>query len=87
MVAKCANPRCSAKFRFLKQGKLFLSEQIPPTHAAPTSRAPRGKGGVQHFWLCADCCRSFTLVRDEHEIRIVPLHPREHPCQVHQRAS
>ena len=87
MVAKCANPHCSAEFRFLKQGKLFLSEHIPPTHPAGTSRAHRGKGGVQHFWLCDDCCRYFTLVRDEHEIRIVPLHTRKYPQPVHKQAS
>jgi hypothetical protein len=53
MVAKCANPKCSAVFRYLGAGKLFR---------LPTGAARRECGSVlEHFWLCAECVNTMTL--------------------------
>ena len=67
MLAKCANPACAAKFRYLHEGKLFLFElkpdpsmRGPPADAdyADRSRTP------QYFWLCSSCSSNMTLLPD-----------------------
>jgi len=60
MVSKCANPECSAKFRYLRQGQLFqIESRAPPELEA-------GAGGrrspLQFFWLCDECAAEMTLV-------------------------
>ena len=60
MFSMCANPDCSAAFRY-SQGRFFrfrknhaAGEEAPNTHS------------VQHFCLCDRCCQGFTLeYRDE----------------------
>jgi hypothetical protein len=55
MFSKCANPECGMRFvygqgRFFRFHKNWTAGQEPPnTHS------------VQHFWLCDQCCRQFTL--------------------------
>ena len=69
MVSKCANPACSARFRYLHEGKLFRIEH-PFTRnparavlmADTTARKPPMQ--VEFFWLCPDCCQSMTLIVD-----------------------
>jgi hypothetical protein len=53
MVAKCANPKCSAVFRYFGAGKLFR------TPAGPA----QGVNGslLEHFWLCPECVNTMTL--------------------------
>lgn len=47
MIPRCANPACLAEFDHRK-GQLF--------------RFPKGAThSVQHFWLCADCSKSYSL--------------------------
>ena len=58
MLHKCANPACTAPFRSLREGKLFLAENHP---SDGVGRKPRR----EHFWLCADCAAQFTLRLDE----------------------
>jgi len=47
MVAKCANPSCSARFRYLSQGKSI--------------RLDVDYGKYEYFWLCADCASNMSL--------------------------
>jgi hypothetical protein len=54
MLAKCANPSCSASFRRLHEGRLFGLETDP---ALDSSKARR----VEHFWLCQPCSSVMTL--------------------------
>ncbi|HXM61943.1 MAG TPA: hypothetical protein VN950_13890 [Terriglobales bacterium] len=54
MVAKCSNPSCSARFRRLKEGKLFRLETDPLLK--PTSVKVK-----EYFWLCRDCSLIMTL--------------------------
>lgn len=58
MFAECANPECRVPFDY-RQGRFFRfpkrhdSVETPNTHS------------VQYFWLCAGCCREFTLQYSE----------------------
>ena len=83
MLAKCANPHCSAEFRYLKQGKLFLRE--PLINSA--SRAKSARGVLQRYWLCAACCELFTVENDGQGMKVVPLPARGHGIGHQQRAS
>jgi hypothetical protein len=54
MLAKCANPLCSASFRHLADGRLFRLE----TEARFTSPKSRE---TEYFWLCEACSAEMTL--------------------------
>jgi hypothetical protein len=58
MVAKCANPDCSAPFLYLREGKLFA---IPRPGASV--RATR----VEYFWLCGNCAGKLTIDSRRHD--------------------
>lgn len=53
MLAKCANPKCSAVFRYFGTGKLFRS---------PAGSSQGASGSLlEHFWLCPECVNTMTL--------------------------
>jgi hypothetical protein len=64
MVSKCANPDCTASFRYFHIGKLFRLDS-PPAHTHKTAsgedemlkRVPR----LEFFWLCDECAGKMTL--------------------------
>ncbi|HJT01995.1 MAG TPA: hypothetical protein VJ756_23075 [Terriglobales bacterium] len=71
MLAKCANPACSAPFLYLREGKLYQIEM----QTEMSSAAGEQKGGVakddrkparrlEFFWLCGRCARQMTLSFD-----------------------
>src|SRR5205807_9210739 len=64
VVSKCANPACSAPFRYLHEGKLFRME-MNPDGAVDTLHvvAPSGKPAkhTEFFWLCDECAIRMTL--------------------------
>jgi len=55
MLSKCLNPSCSATFRYLSDGRVFHLE-LPASGQNGTSRRR------EYFWLCEQCCASFTVV-------------------------
>lgn len=61
MVSKCANPVCTASFRYFHTGQLFRLDSS--TASASDSEngmnphAPR----LEFFWLCDDCAANLTL--------------------------
>jgi hypothetical protein len=66
MLAKCANPNCSAPFRYLREGKLFQVERDEgntPILRGPRAR-PRADRRVEYFWLCGMCAARVTLAFD-----------------------
>ena len=65
MVSKCANPRCSATFRYLHEGRLF--------HAAVRSAASENENAFERFWLCEECSRKMTVVSRPDGVLVVPL--------------
>ena len=75
MLAKCANPACSATFRYFHEGKLFVFEPKPD---APLRGPPAyqdylgGSHAPQYFWLCSSCCSAMTIQSDgDHGINLV----------------
>lgn len=65
MVSKCANPDCSASFRYLHTGKLFRFEMpIGLERRAAMGEsgvAPRPLKRLQFYWLCESCAPRMTL--------------------------
>jgi hypothetical protein len=71
MLAKCANPTCSAPFRYLHEGKLFRLDlgAGPPS---PDTRIPRQ---LQYFWLSDRSARTMTLEMRAGKVLARPLRP------------
>ncbi len=59
MISKCANPSCSAAFDH-RQGRLHRFPKCRTEHGPPANTH-----SVQHFWLCATCCKTYSLRYDE----------------------
>ena len=63
MLAKCANPSCAAKYRFLHQGKVFIfaakgtleSRLVENVNFAGVAH------GLEYIWLCNECRRRFIV--------------------------
>ena len=61
MLSKCANPACSAAFRYLHEGRIF-SLAVPakrPRMDSPWETA--GSPRVERYWLCPRCSQQMTL--------------------------
>ena len=75
MVSQCANPSCSASFRYLHQGKLFRVEIGPPQGELASDGRwafPRS----EFFSLCENCAAEMTLeYRPQEGILLKPLTP------------
>lgn len=76
MLAKCANPACSARFRYFHEGRLFV---FGPKPDAPMRGPPADPDYVvrshspQYFWLCSSCCTAMTVQPDgDHGVTVVP---------------
>ena len=70
MVTKCANSSCSAGFRYLRGGRLFLFEvsQGPPMSGLSSSESGFRKSefrSSEYFWLSEECAKSMTINSDE----------------------
>jgi len=61
MVSNCANPSCSARFRYLHEGKLF---HVPVVTTAPDNSTSSGAPTLERFWLCEECSSRMTVVPD-----------------------
>jgi hypothetical protein len=64
MIGQCANRACSRPFDCLAGGKFFRF--VAPSDASLLSEDTMdGVGNLhqaQHYWLCQDCARAFSLV-------------------------
>jgi hypothetical protein len=69
MVSKCANPECSAPFRYFHTGKLFRAETSVRLDRRRTlgqdAREDKPLRRLEFFWLCADCAEKMTVVFDK----------------------
>ena len=54
MLAKCANPSCSAPFRYLRDGRLFRLEADPRFRSSKPHK-------LEFFWLCDRCSPRMSL--------------------------
>ena len=75
MLAKCANPACSATFHYFHQGRLFPIESRSDLETVGVISGPEFKGSphrIHYFWLCSECCRVMTVRSDGNEgVRLV----------------
>jgi hypothetical protein len=70
MLDKCANPACSATFRRLRDGRVFVIE-VEVDHQSSASHPARQR---QYFWLCNFCCRTMTVIAEkEKRVQVLPL--------------
>lgn len=70
MLDKCLNPTCSAKFRTLRDGRVFVKEIDCVPEGDGNARAHK----LAYFWLCNSCCRTLTvIVQKGNGVRTVPL--------------
>ena len=79
MLSQCANAQCAKPFLRLREGKLFLvetdrvnkpGESVPP----PFVRARQQPRLVEHYWLCDDCAKEWTLIYErESGVALAPL--------------
>jgi len=60
MLAKCANPSCSASFRYLQEGRLFRLEADPKLTSTVNAYAS-SHTRVEYFWLCSRCSELMAL--------------------------
>jgi hypothetical protein len=79
MLSHCANSECCKPFLRLREGKLFLVETDRPVPAGeppspPFIRARQQQREVEHYWLCDDCAKLWTLIYEGHRgIALLPL--------------
>jgi hypothetical protein len=86
MLSKCANPSCSTRLIYLREGKLFAVQPTGRPKLSHPKLTPQGpilakpSNSVEHFWLCGPCSERLTLVYDvEIGVRVTAKetgHPR-----------
>jgi hypothetical protein len=80
MLHKCANPACTAPFRSLREGKLFLAETFPSDLETEFEGNRRKLHRREHFWLCDACSAHLTLRFDPRQgMLTVPFTERVRP--------
>lgn len=82
MLSKCLNPRCSATFQYLNQGRLFRidfseeSKKLVSAGRQKTRSAKSKTSRLEHFWLCKECSQLMTIaLNDLGEVRLIMLKP------------
>lgn len=71
MIEKCANPACSALFRRLRDGRVFVVEVGDPSRSG---RYPQNRK-LRYCWLCNACCRTMSVVSENGEIKMAQRAP------------
>jgi hypothetical protein len=66
MLSKCVNPACSARFRYLHEGKVFRLEREHSDDVHSHS--------FEYFWLCVTCANLLTVVVEQGVVTVRPLH-------------
>ena len=81
MLSKCLNPRCTAQFHYLWEGRLFrfdFSEARRRQSSGACGTQSNSTNGrersVEHFWLCSHCAANMTVELSEAgEALLVPI--------------
>src|ERR1035437_8546446 len=65
MLSKCANPCCSAPFRYLSRGKLYRWDTSAAAKGKELSfgtdaQAQSATRRIEFFWLCEQCAPTMT---------------------------
>ena len=64
VVSKCANPRCSARLKYMHDGSVFAVRKPTAGQECPTDDVSfRESVGteVEWFWLCDHCLRQLSI--------------------------
>jgi hypothetical protein len=76
MIAKCANPVCSAPFHYLREGKVFRMEFDPNgSPLGPKLAGSKPVRKIEHFWLCGPCSTTLTLLMNQGKVETVSIEP------------
>jgi len=71
MLDKCANPACSATFRRLRDGRIFVIEVEIEAQDIASGRQ------LRYFWLCNSCRSTMTVIVDrDKRVQVLPLSGR-----------
>jgi len=73
VLDKCANPACSAEFRFLRNGRLFEIETECSELRETEGKLHDSKRRLEFYWLCDGCVELFVLSSDGQCVTTVPL--------------
>jgi len=69
MVENCINPACSSSFRYLREGRVFVTE-VEGDSRTKSNAHPRQ---LRYVWLCNSCCRRMTVIVEKGQgIKVVP---------------
>lgn len=67
MLSKCANPECTARMKYLHEGRLFIVQTRSSarywSNDSGSFSAPPGNQ-TEYHWLCDSCVDRMTLTRD-----------------------
>lgn len=67
MVSKCANPKCTARMKYLHEGRLFVVQTSSSVRywrqESDSFSAPPGRQ-IEHYWLCDSCAHSMKVTAD-----------------------
>jgi hypothetical protein len=88
MLSKCLNPRCTARFRYLGEGRLF---RVDFSEASRKKKALFGgplkldrERPIEHFWLCENCAPKMTLqLTEQGDVRLISLDTAEEIAEYH----
>jgi len=64
VLAHCANPACTRRFRKMEDGKLFLLDSAVEVSASQKRRKSTSFKRLEHYWLCSACASVLTLSVD-----------------------
>lgn len=70
VLLKCANPKCSQQWHYLREGKLFHLSPTPDIEALIGESLPTL---YERFWLCDRCAKEMTLIWGGTHVRLIPL--------------
>ena len=59
MLSKCANPSCTSRVQYLRDGRLFQMETGVGGPQVAGEAKPAHK--IEYFWLCSQCAPEMTL--------------------------
>jgi hypothetical protein len=88
MLSKCANPACSATFRYLRQGRIFSLLSGPGISGVNAVWDQVLDCQVERYWLCDSCSQTMTVCRVSDHAAVRRLPPRPRPeAKTHTRAA
>ncbi len=73
MLSKCANPACSARFRYLHEGRIFSAMFDTKGAAHGSNGFEESSRRVERYWLCDTCAHAMTLVLSGGRVVLRPL--------------